>query len=144
MLLQAKCKYVINIIGRNHLELHIKGVCMKQKTKTYFKGLFEYLKGLGVIKIILYVFSIIIKKEPERKEEFRIIDRCTVVFNSPTEFIWIYSVAFPAVYIILNIFMILKKKINFFTLLLLFLLRITYPWTAETLAYLFVYIVDKF
>ena len=45
MLLQAKCKYVINIIGRNHLELDIKGVCMKQKTKTYFKGLFEYLKG---------------------------------------------------------------------------------------------------
>ena len=60
MLLQAKCKYVINIIGRNHLELDIKGVCMKQKTKTYFKGLFEYLKGLGVIKIILYVFSIVL------------------------------------------------------------------------------------
>ena len=129
MLLQAKCKYVINIIGRNHLELDIKGVCMKQKTKTYFKGLFEYLKGLGVIKIILYVFS---------KGIFFWFS------NSPTEFIWIYSVAFPAVYIILNIFMILKKKINFFTLLLLFLLRITYPWTAETLAYLFVYIVDKF
>ena len=51
--MQAKCKYVINIIGRNHLELDIKGVCKKQKTKTYFKGLFEYLKGLCVIKIIL-------------------------------------------------------------------------------------------
>ena len=136
MLLQAKCKYVINIIGRNHLELDIKGVCMKQKTKTY-------LKGLGVIKIILYVFSIVLFIA----EFYSAVTYKGIFFwfsNSPTEFIWIYSVAFPAVYIILNIFMILKKKINFFTLLLLFLLRITYPWTAETLAYLFVYIVDKF
>ena len=143
MLLQAKCKYVINIIGRNHLELDIKGVCMKQKTKTYFKGLFEYLKGLGVIKIILYVFSIVLFIA----EFYSAVTYKGIFFwfsNSPTEFIWIYSVAFPAVYIILNIFMILKKKINFFTLLLLFLLRITYPWTAETLAYLFVYSVDKF
>ena len=102
MLLQAKCKYVINIIGRNHLELDIKGVCMKQKTKTYFKGLFEYLKGLGVIKIILYVFSIVLFIA----EFYSAVTYKGIFFwfsNSPTEFIWIYSVAFPAVYIILNI-----------------------------------------
>mgnify|MGYP007069563864 CR=1 FL=1 len=98
MLLQAKCKYVINIIGRNHLELDIKGVCMKQKTKTYFKGLFEYLKGLGVIKIILYVFSIVLFIA----EFYSAVTYKGIFFwfsNSPTEFIWIYSVAFPAVYI---------------------------------------------
>ena len=90
MLLQAKCKYVINIIGRNHLELDIKGVCMKQKTKTYFKGLFEYLKGLGVIKIILYVFSIVLFIA----EFYSAVTYKGIFFwfsNSPTEFIWIYS-----------------------------------------------------
>ena len=98
MLLQAKCKYVINIIGRNHLELDIKGVCMKQKTKTYFKGLFEYLKGLGVIKIILYVFSIVLFIA----EFYSAVTYKGIFFwfsNSPTEFIWIYSVAFPTEYI---------------------------------------------
>lgn len=60
MLLQAKCKYVINIIGRNHLKLDIKGVCMKQKIKTYFKGLFEYLKELHWFKKLLLIFFMLL------------------------------------------------------------------------------------
>ena len=86
---------------------------MKQKIKTYFKGVFEYLKGLGVIKIILYVLSIVLFIA----EFYSAVTYKGIFFwfsNSPTEFIWIYSVAFPAVYIILNIFMILKKNQFFY------------------------------
>lgn len=60
MLLQAKCKYVINIIGRNYLNLDIKGVCMKHKIKTYFKGLFEYLKELHWFKKLLLIFFMLL------------------------------------------------------------------------------------
>lgn len=111
------------------------------KIKNYFIGLFEYLKSLSLFKKILYILSIaffII--------EFKLAIELDEIYTLPPDvsyidFYWIYSAALPIAYIIINIALILTKKINYLTLIILFILRITYPLTWTFFVY---FVVDVF
>lgn len=99
------------------------------KLKNYFLGVFRYLKDLSLFKKILYILSIVFFVI-----EFKFAIELNEIYTLPPDisyidFYWIYSAVLPIVYIIVNIVLILTKKINYLTLIILFILRITYPLT---------------
>lgn len=111
------------------------------KLKNYFIGVFKYLKDLSLFKKILYILSIVFFII-----EFKLAIELDEIYTLPPDisyidFYWIYSAVLPIVYIIVNIVLILTKKINYLTLIILFILRITYPLTWTFFVFL---VVDIF
>lgn len=111
------------------------------KLKNYFLGVFRYLKDLSLFKKILYILSIVFFII-----EFKLAIELDEIYTLPPDisyidFYWIYSAVLPIVYIIVNIVLILTKKINYLTLIILFILRITYPLTWTFFVFL---VVDIF
>lgn len=111
------------------------------KLKNYFLGVFRYLKDLSLFKKILYILSIVFFVI-----EFKFAIELDEIYTLPPDisyidFYWVYSAVLPIVYIIINIVLILTKKLNYLTLIILFILRITYPLTWTFIVFL---VVDIF
>ena len=113
------------------------------KLKNYFINIFGYLKSLSLDIKILYGLSSILF----------IVEYANSIFNDniyrlPSEFSyidfsWVYCAVLPLLYIIINIVLISVKRINYISLILMFIMRVLHPSTTPYIIVALLEIYEK-
>ena len=113
------------------------------RLKNYFICGLEYLKALSLDIKLLYVLSNI----------FFIGEYVNAIVNDdiyrlPSEFSyidfsWVYSAVLPLLYIIINVVLISVKRINYISLILMFIMRVLHPSTTPYIIVALLEIYEK-